>query len=301
VRPVTESPEPPFELAAFAFLLAAGAFAVLSVLALGRSPAAPLWFASGAYACFLLGRLDALAPRPTPDYIHSGSAAFLTICALILWRFIRIPAIVACLLPLPALFFEFYTRRFLAIGRRDLVSAGVALNAIFGVLALFLFRADPRFDPAVVSTLFSGLAGSSIGGLAAPAVLFFTCTAAHVFIRRAAAELALLSYGRAHFEGAGLRYETARTFLLCARGAFTAISFLSAGWMAGTAPYGPEQRGANIPPARDIAALAQYLCFAELLLFVSALAAPLIVVPLWFAGTGGLFMYKNLRRIFPYD
>lgn len=286
---------------AFAFLLAAGAFAVLSVLALGKSPAAPLWFASGAYACFLLGRIDALDPRPTPDYIHSGSAAFLTICALILWRFIRMPAIVACLLPLPALLFEFYTRRFLAIGRRDMVSAGIALNIIFAVLALFLFRADPRFDAAVISTLFSGLAGASIGGLAAPAVLFFICTAAHVFTRRAAPELALLSYGRAHFEGAGLRYDIARNFLLCARAAFSATSFLSAGWMAGTAPVGPEHRGANIPPSRDIAALAQYLCLAELLLFASALADPLIVVPLWFAVTGGLFLYRNFRRIFPYD
>lgn len=285
---------------AFAFMLAAAAFAVLTVLALGKSPAAPICFAAGAYACFLLGRLDAIDPRPSPDYIHSGSAAFLSVCALVVGRFIQSPLAVVCVIPLMALFFEFYTRRFLAIGRGDMAVGGVALNAIFAVLVLFLFRADPRFDASAISTLFSGAAGASIDKPVIPAVVLCVCAALHVFARRAAPELALLSCGRPHYEGAGLRYAPAWNALLCARGALTALTMLSAGWMGGAAPFGPEPRSANITPAQDLATLAQYLCFAELLLLASTLAGPLVIAPLWFAATGALFVRKNLRRIIPH-
>jgi len=75
---------------------------------------------------------------------------------------------------------------------------------------------------------------------------------------------------------------------------------LSAGWMGGAAPFGPEPRSANITPAQDLATLAQYLCFAELLLLASTLAGPLVIAPLWFAATGALFVRKNLRRIIPH-
>jgi len=300
VKSETESAATPFELMAFAFTLAAGTAAVCTVLVAGRPPAAPLWYAAGGYACFLLGRIDAAGPPPAPDYLHTGSAAFLSLGAIIIARFFASPVIILCLVPVLAVLFELYTQRFLSLGRRDTALAGIALNGIFAVLALFMLRADPRFDTAALSALFSGLAGVSAGTIGAPLAVIPVLVALHVLARRAAPELALLSHGRSYFEGAGLDYERGRVALQCARGILSSITMLSAGWLGGSVLIGPAPRGAKVGLARDLSTLTQYLCFSQLLLFASSLVGSLAITPLWFIATGAYFYYKNRWRILPH-
>lgn len=285
---------------AFGFALAAATAAVCTVLAVGKSPAAALWYAAGGYACFLLGRIDATGPPPAPDYLHSGRAAFLSLCIIISTRFFSSTIAVFCLVPVLAVLFEFYTRRFLTLGRRDTVLAGIALNLLFAVPALFMLSADPRFDTAALSGLLSGPAGASIGAIYAPAAVIPVLVAIHFFARRAAPELALLSLGRSYFQGAGMNHERARTALLCARGLLTSITLLVAGWFGGAVLVGPAPRGTKIGIARDLSTLAQYLCFAQILLLASSLAGSIFIAPLWFVVTGVVFFHKNMRRIFPH-
>ncbi len=285
---------------AFAFALAAATAAVCTVLAVGKSPAAPLWYAAGGYACFLLGRIDAASPPPAPGYLHSGSAAFMSLAAVIVMRFFASSVAVLCILPVFAVLFELYTRRFLALGRRDTALVGFALNAIFAVLVLFMLRADPRFDATALSGLFSGLAGASIGAVGVPAAVIPALIVLHVLSRRAAPELALLACGKTCFEGAGLNYERARAALLCARGMLSSLTLLCAGWLGGSVLIGPAPRGAKIGLAHDLSALAECLCFSQILLLASSLVGPLIIAPLWFVATGVFFYYKNRWRIFPH-
>lgn len=287
-------------MTAFAFALAAATAAVCTVLAVGKSPAAPLWYAAGGYACFLLGRIDAAGPPPAPDYLHSGSAAFLSLGVIIVTRFFYSSIVVFCLVPFLAVLYEFYTRRFLALGPRDTVLAGIALNALFAVPALFMLSADPRFDADALSGLLSGPAGTSIGAVGVPAAAIPALVAIHLLMRRAAPELALLSLGRSYFEGAGLNHERARTALHCARGILTSITVLSAGWFGGFAFIGPTPRGTKIGLARDLSTLAQHLCFSQILLLASSLTGSIVIAPLWFVVTGAFFFHKNRRRIFPH-
>lgn len=231
---VTEAVRPFHIFLLFTLAAAAAAGLYLETVPLTRL----LWYLSGALFYLLFFRIRVVDSSRGVDYLQSGEAAVGALILLLVTRFVTPnPWIAGALVAAAMVLYELYIHHSLALNRRELSFNGLLMLFLFLALAFFLLRFDPFSTRDALRPLLLGYWSGLMPGPGALAGIAAAGLALYLFTRLAWPQIALLSFGRPYFDGAGYNHTVMRVIALASKGVLVSLVFLLLGWLGGTASY----------------------------------------------------------------
>jgi hypothetical protein len=197
-----------------------------------------LWYLAGALFYLLFFRIRVVDSSRGVDYLQSGEGAVGALVLLLVTRFVTSsPWIAGALVAAAMALYELYIHHSLALNRRELSFSGLLMLLLFLALAFFLLRFDPISSGDTLRPLLLGYWSGLLPGPGALAGIAAAGLALYLFARLAWPQIALLSFGRLYFDGAGYDYSATRVIALVSKGVLVSLVFLLLGWLGGTASY----------------------------------------------------------------